>query len=1162
MAAYDSLKSLVQQAIRTNGNNEITGQVLQNVLMEMIDELGGENGYAGVATPSTNPGAPDGKVFYFATEAGTYTHFDGATLAKGIHLLVFNGVTWSHQTLYTIDSEVTSGSNNLITSGAVYNKIINAINALDATVSKSAGADGLSLSLTETDGKVTSISGSIAPQTYDAYGAASAAQIAAATDATNKVNAAKTQILGDAASDYNTLGKLEDKIQAEASRAAAAENALNTDKADKATTLAGYGINDAYTKTEVNGLVSTPHQNYVTVPTYASLPATGSADTIYRVSNYNGSTSQVDASVYSEYAWNGSGYTFLRVDSQIGEVFDITVYNSNTKYADLAAALGTNGANVPSSIRRGGMSVKFVQSSDNNYTQFRCKTQSFSANPEDWYFEGDDTLVDNPEYLRAITDGAGHLLGWIRKEDGGIDWAVGVPKPVKEYVDTEIAKIRNGNVGTNIDGLDKIIAFLDDFSTSDTLAELLATKVDKEEGKSLIPTQYIQEVENPEYIHALTDNNYKITEATKKDGSKFFSGDVEVRGEMYAKEVSAEKMLLNGERLSPTATVEVNSIIEDPEGRLRLELDEEDKIIDSVEEDGSYKHNTKHIFNGGIELNEQTMTEFQQALRNAGFQSGGGGNYTDKSFMQIAKPKIAFVNITSPDGNAFWPTTKNSNFLYYMDFYDGCGNSFKKEIIFNAQGDSSLAFRKKNGSIDICNNNGWDDSDTFSIKFGDWVSQDSFHLKAYSTDTFRCSGAVCYDLYNQIMLSRGIFNDRPYKKYYVNKNSTINATGKIKQDVETNARCVPDGFPCIIYLNGVFYGVYSWQLKKHRDNYQMKKDNAKNIHLDGTLNGETIFGGAVDWTAFEVRNPKSLKDINGNKYDGDHPQELSNDDPFTSEVKGYILALSNYMSDIRSKENEYLSETITLNELKNYINLKFDVNSMIDYLLFCNFTGNYDGLNKNWQFITYDGVLWFVVDYDNDGTFGNYFNGNLLIFPEDTFNKKFSELLHQSDNTKPSYWIYKYFKNEFVERYTILKEKNILTVNNIISKFKNWIDAVGLDFYDKEYKKWTDQPCYRDSKINKNNWEQVSYAEAGNTPTMYDSTTVYSKDEYVRYGDGQGGLFVFKSNIDNNSEPIITEIYTDSEKPYFGHYDSIFRIKNWLSKRVEVFESLIENINN
>lgn len=57
---------------------------------------------------------------------------------------------------------------------------------------------------------------------------------------------------------------------------------------------------------EMRGLVDTPHQEYVTVDAYASLPATGSKDTIYRVSNYNGSTSQVDASVYSEYAWNGT----------------------------------------------------------------------------------------------------------------------------------------------------------------------------------------------------------------------------------------------------------------------------------------------------------------------------------------------------------------------------------------------------------------------------------------------------------------------------------------------------------------------------------------------------------------------------------------------------------------------------------------------------------------------------------------------------------------------------------------------------------------------------------------------------------------------------------------------------------------------------------------
>lgn len=40
-------------------------------------------------------------------------------------------------------------------------------------------------------------------------------------------------------------------------------------------------------------------QNYVTVDSFSSLPATGEADTIYRVSNWDGT--QQDPTVYSEY---------------------------------------------------------------------------------------------------------------------------------------------------------------------------------------------------------------------------------------------------------------------------------------------------------------------------------------------------------------------------------------------------------------------------------------------------------------------------------------------------------------------------------------------------------------------------------------------------------------------------------------------------------------------------------------------------------------------------------------------------------------------------------------------------------------------------------------------------------------------------------------------
>lgn len=184
-----------------------------------------------------------------------------------------------------------------------------------------------------------------------------------------------------------------------------------SDKAEKATTLAGYGITDAYTKgetynkTEVNGLVDTPHQNYVTVQATAQttdaadvLPASGqAADTIYRVSNWDGDAGAFDVTKYSEYAWddqsNPNKYVFLCVKTAIGEVFDISVYNNNAEYADLAAALGTNGANVPADIRRGGMSVKFVHSSDNKYVQYLYVGTSTAV--------ADFTNVDNWE--KAIT---------------------------------------------------------------------------------------------------------------------------------------------------------------------------------------------------------------------------------------------------------------------------------------------------------------------------------------------------------------------------------------------------------------------------------------------------------------------------------------------------------------------------------------------------------------------------------------------------------------------------------------------------------------------------------------------------------------------------------------------------------------------------------------
>lgn len=122
MANYATLKAAINAVIKTNGNKEITGEVLNQVLNAMVTSLGANYQFAGVATPSTNPGTPDQNVFYMAIEAGTYTNFNATVLPAGISILLWNG-SWSHQTFFEIDSVPTSGSDNFISSGAVFEKM-------------------------------------------------------------------------------------------------------------------------------------------------------------------------------------------------------------------------------------------------------------------------------------------------------------------------------------------------------------------------------------------------------------------------------------------------------------------------------------------------------------------------------------------------------------------------------------------------------------------------------------------------------------------------------------------------------------------------------------------------------------------------------------------------------------------------------------------------------------------------------------------------------------------------------------------------------------------------------------------------------------------------------------------------------------------------------
>jgi lysophospholipase L1-like esterase len=85
-------------------------------------------------------------------------------------------------------------------------------------------------------------------------------------------------------------------------------------------------------------------------------------------------------------------------------IYDISAAHNNTKYTDLADALGTKGGNIPQEYRKGGITVRYVQASDNKYVQYRLMTDEWSTTESDW--QGVD---DEP------TSGSNNLV-----ESGGV----------------------------------------------------------------------------------------------------------------------------------------------------------------------------------------------------------------------------------------------------------------------------------------------------------------------------------------------------------------------------------------------------------------------------------------------------------------------------------------------------------------------------------------------------------------------------------------------------------------------------------------------------------------------------------------------------------------------------------------------------------------------
>ena len=149
----------------------------------------------------------------------------------------------------------------------------------------------------------------------------------------------------------------------------------------------------------------------------------------------------------------------------------------------------------------------------------------------------------------------------------------------------------------------------------------------------------------------------------------------------------------------------------------------------------------------------------------------------------------------------------------------------------------------------------------------------------------------------------------------------------------------------MMFLNGEFWGICTWQLAKHRRNMAQEKHNALHIHLDGNMNETNFWLDNLKWKAFEVRNPKGLYDMEGNAYD-EGAELIDSSSPYyalpydsedvrqakqrSAQVKLAVINLTRRVGEVADlKQNGASTE-----EIRAAIARHFDVESMVNYLVF------------------------------------------------------------------------------------------------------------------------------------------------------------------------------------------------------------------------------------
>lgn len=318
-------------------------------------------------------------------------------------------------------------------------------------------------------------------------------------------------------------------------------------------------------------------------------------------------------------------------------------------------------------------------------------------------------------------------------------------------------------------------------------------------------------------------------------------------------------------------------------------------------------------------------------------------------------------------------------------------------IKIKCQGSSSMNYPKKNFTVTLYQ----DEERTIPlyIMIPGWKHRSNkFVLKANYIDHSHARNVITARLWSEVVASRPDYDTLPDEFRNSPNNGAIN------------------GFPIIVYTNGDYKGIYTWNIGKDAWMWGMDEDNSNHVLLCGETNTNGVF----------AETPCNFRAL----WSGVNEEHWSVEVGTNGDaVKNALNALISCVKD--TTDEEFVAQ----------VGEHLDVQSAIDYYLFACADCGIDSLAKNLLLGTYDLKKWIMGQYDLDSTWGLWWDGSKFItaatvFP-DGYQEKFNLLFERIGSC---------FAEQIKERGIVLR-KTVLSYANINLHFERFAREIGAEAY-------------------------------------------------------------------------------------------------------------------